>query len=230
MRNTPRPVMLFAAGFGTRMGALTADRPKPLIKVAGKPLIDHALDLAGAYGAAPVVVNLHYRADQLVRHLADRDVALSREVPDILDTGGGLRAALPLLGAGPVFTLNTDAVWRGPNPLAHLAARWRPAQMDALLLCIPQPRAYGHDGDGDFLVTEGAPARRGPGAVYSGLQIIKPCSLRGIADRVFSLNLLWDRMLSEGRLFATAYPGHWGDAGTPDGLAQAEALLEARDV
>lgn len=225
MRTDPDAVMLFGAGFGTRMGVLTADRPKPLIEVAGRALIDRALDLVADYGAARVVVNLHYRADQLARHLAGRDVALSHEVPDILDTGGGLRAALPLLGEGPVFTLNSDAVWRGPNPLAHLAARWQPARMDALLLCIPRPQARGHAGAGDFLVTEGAPARRGPGAIYSGLQILQPGGLDAIAQSAFSLNRLWDRMLAQERLFATAWPGQWCDVGTPEGLAAAEALL-----
>ncbi|HKL64600.1 MAG TPA: NTP transferase domain-containing protein, partial [Roseovarius sp.] len=115
------PVMIFAAGFGTRMGALTQDRPKPLIKVAGRALIDHALDLVAGHAPSRIVVNLHYRADQLVAHLDGRGVRLSHETPDILDTGGGLRAALPLLGDGPVLTMNSDAVWQGPNPLSHLA-------------------------------------------------------------------------------------------------------------
>ena len=133
----PDALMLFAAGFGTRMGALTADRPKPLVEVAGKPLIDHALDLAEGVGPLRRVANAHYRADQLAAHLDGRDVALSREEPEILDTGGGLRAALPLLGPDPVFALNTDAVWSGPNPLRLLAEAWDPERMDALLLCVP---------------------------------------------------------------------------------------------
>lgn len=224
------PVLLFAAGFGTRMGALTAHRPKPLLRVAGKTLLDHALDLVNGYGAARIVVNLHYLPEQIEQHLAGRDILLSHESPDILETGGGLRAALPLLGPGPVFTLNTDAIWRGSNPLCHLAARWSPAKMDALLLCVPAPRAMGHHGAGDFVISADGRAARGPGAIYSGLQIIKPDLLHDIPEKAFSLNLLWDRMLTEGRLFASLYPGRWCDVGRPEGLALAEALLEAPDV
>ena len=117
------PLMLFAAGYGRRMGALTADRPKPLVPVAGRPLIDHALALADGAGAERRVANLHYRPEALARHLEARGVALSWEDP-ILETGGGLRAALPLLGPGPVLTLNTDAAWRGPNPLSALLGAW----------------------------------------------------------------------------------------------------------
>ncbi|KJS45517.1 nucleotidyltransferase family protein [Roseovarius sp. BRH_c41] len=224
------PLMLFAAGFGTRMGALTATRPKPLIEVAGRPLIDHALDLVTAHGAAPVVANLHYLADQLAQHLAGRAIRFSLESPEILETGGGLRAALPLLGPGPVFTMNTDAVWRGPNPLDHLARLWRPAEMDALLLCIPRAQAVGHSGTGDFQIDPDGRATRGPGSVYSGLQIVKPDLLHTIPERAFSLNRLWDMMLAERRLFAADYPGHWCDVGRPEGIALAESMLAAADV
>ena len=141
------PLMLFAAGYGRRMGALTAEQPKPLVPVAGRPLIDHALALADEAGVARRAANVHYRPEPLARHLEARGVAVSREDP-ILETGGGLRAALPLLGAdlgaGPVLTLNTDAAWRGPNPLAALLEAWRevPAGTEALLLCVPlAPRA-----------------------------------------------------------------------------------------
>ena len=129
--------MIFAAGFGSRMGLLAADKPKPLIIVAGKTLLDHALDLVKAVPMAPVVVNTHYHAAQIVAHLACENVALSHETQTILETGGGLRAALPLLGGSPVMTLNSDAVWTGQNPLAELAAGWDAAQMDALLLLAP---------------------------------------------------------------------------------------------
>lgn len=224
------PVMLFAAGFGTRMGALTAHQPKPLLRVAGRTLLDHALDLVTGYGAERIVVNLHYLPGQIETHLAGRGILLSHETPDILETGGGLRAALPLLGPGPVFTLNTDAVWCGPNPLRQLADLWRPDAMDALLLCVPAAQALGHQGAGDFVIGAEGRATRGPGAVYSGLQIIKPDLLHDIPDKVFSLNLLWDRMLTQGRLFAAPYPGRWCDVGRPEGLALAETLLEAPDV
>ena len=224
------PVMLFAAGFGTRMGALTKTRPKPLIEVAGKPLIDHALDLVTAYGPPRTVVNLHYLPDQITAHLAGRDILFSHETPDILETGGGLRAALPLLGPGPVFTMNTDAVWQGPNLLSLLADAWQPEQMDALLLCIPKAQAIGHSGTGDFLIAEDGRAARGPGLIYSGVQIIKPDLLDEIDDPAFSLNLLWDRMLAKNRLSALHYPGQWCDVGHPNGIPQAEAMLAQRDV
>ncbi len=221
--------MLFAAGFGTRMGPLTATRPKPLIPVAGKPLIDHALDLVHAYKPDKIVANLHYLPDQLAAHLAHSDVSLLVEYPDILETGGGLRAALPLLGPDPVFTMNTDAVWKGPNPLEQLADLWQPDQMDALLLCIPQDQAQGHAGTGDFLCDETGRAHRGPGAVYSGLQIIRTDLLETIPQPAFSLNLLWDAMLENGRLYVASYPGQWCDVGRSGSIDIAERML-APDV
>ncbi len=229
MTDRPRAVMLFAAGFGTRMGALTRLRPKPLIEVAGKPLIDHALDLARKAAPDRIVANLHYRADQLARHLAPRGVALSHERPDILDTGGGLRAALPLLGAGPVFTMNTDVIWAGPNPLLLLAQTWDPGRMDALLMCVPAGRATGHSGPGDFAADPHGRIRRGPGLVYGGVQVVKPGGLLDFPQAAFSINLLWDRMQAEGRLFALVYPGRWCDVGHPEGIALAEAMLAGGD-
>lgn len=225
MCDRPRSVMLFAAGFGTRMGPLTADRPKPMIEVAGKPLIDHALELVRAHGASRIVANIHYRPEAIIQHLGQTEVILLHEAPDILETGGGLRAALPHLGRGPVFTMNTDAVWRGPNPLDQLAALWDPDRMDALLLCIPDDQAIGHSGTGDFMIDASGRAQRGPGLVYSGLQILKTDGLHDIAEHAFSLNILWDRMLADGRLFATSYPGKWCDVGHPEGIVQAEDML-----
>jgi len=224
------PVMIFAAGFGTRMGALTQDRPKPLIEVAGRTLIDHALNLVSQYAPPRIVVNLHYRADQLAAHLDGRDVLLSHETPDILDTGGGLRAARPLLGDGPVLTMNSDAVWRGPNPLTHLAPLWDGARMGALLLCLPPGRALGHAGPGDFTLAPDGRLARGPGLVYSGVQVIDPACLGDIPDRAFSLNRAWDRLAAEGRLFGAVYPGHWCDVGHPQGIALAEDMLAKTHV
>ena len=222
--------MLFAAGLGTRMGALTADRPKPMIPVAGRPLIDHALALVEPMGIARKVVNLHFKPEPLITHLEGRGIELSLEWPKLLDTGGGLRQALPMLGPGPVFTLNTDAVWRGPNPLDLLARNWDPARMDALLICVPPEGVIGHKGTGDFLLSEDGRLSRGPGHVYGGVQIIKTDGLATIADPVFSLNRLWDRMETAGRLFGLGYPGRWCDVGHPEGIALAEAMLEQGDV
>lgn len=222
--------MLFAAGFGTRMGELTRTRPKPLIPVEGRALLDHALDMVAQVAPARVVVNTHYLGDQIATHLAGRDIALSHEVPDILETGGGLRHALPLLGDGPVFTMNTDAIWRGPNPLALALAAWDAARMDALLVTVPRENAIGHSGAGDFVADAAGRLSRGPGQVYSGVQIIKTDGLLAIPDRAFSLNLLWDKMLAHGRLYGLSYPGRWCDVGHPDGIGQAEDLLSSSDV
>lgn len=223
---TPQSVLVFAAGFGTRMAPLTQDRPKPLIRVAGKALLDHALDVTAAYGPLRSVVNAHYRADQIIQHLATRPVTVSVETPDILDTGGGLRQARAFLGAGPVFTLNSDMVWRGENPLSILAQAWNPADMDALLLCLPASQAQGRHGPGDFTLDDAGRLHRGGAMVYLGAQIVKPDLVERVADRVFSLNQLWDICAQNGRLSGVIYPGLWCDVGRPDGIAQAEAMLQ----
>jgi MurNAc alpha-1-phosphate uridylyltransferase len=227
------PLMIFAAGFGTRMGALTEQRPKPLIPVAGKPLIDHALDLADAADAQPIVVNTHYLADQIAQHLAGRQVLMSHERDRILETGGGLRKALPLLGNGPVITLNSDAVWTGLNPLSQLIAHWDAARMDALLLLLPAPMATGHTGTGDFRMdAQGRLIRAdgGPGLVYLGAQILRTEALSAIEPEVFSLNLLWNQMIAQRRAFGLVHQGGWCDVGRPAGIAEAEALLKASHV
>lgn len=231
MSHRPTAVMIFAAGRGTRMGALTESRPKPLIEVTGKPLIDHALDLADAAGISHRVANLHYLPDQLAAHLAPRGVHLSLETDRLLETGGGLRRALPLLGPDPVFTINADAVWTGPNPFEQLAAAWNPDRMDALLLLVPREQAAGHTGTGDFHLRADGRLERGPGLVYLGAQIIRTDGLNAVEDEVFSLNLVWDRMLAEGRVFGAVHHGGWCDVGHPGGIGDAEALLaDAADV
>lgn len=224
------PLMIFAAGFGTRMGALTRDRPKPLIPVAGRPLMDHALSLAKDARCDPVVVNAHYRADMLVDYLAGQDVTTLIEHPDILETGGGLRNALPLLGADTVLTLNSDAVWAGPNPLPALIAAWDPARMDALLMCVPVERTWGYEGAGDFTLQSDGQIRRGPGVRYTGAQILKPDRLHDVADPVFSLNVVWNDMNTDGRLFGLEYDGSWCDVGHPSGIDAAEEMLKSVDV
>lgn len=230
MRQTPDAVMIFAAGFGTRMGALTQAKPKPMIEVAGKPLIDHALEQVEAFRPLRVVVNLHFQPEVLRAHLAPRGVLFSEETPEILETGGGLKAALPLLNSNPTFTMNSDAVWRGPNPLTLLARHWKPDDMDALLLGIEPVCAIGHKGKGDFLISPDGRAQKGPGVVYSGLQIIRTDGLAEIEEEAFSLHRLWDRMLAQGRLHAITYPGKWCDVGHPEGIALAEDMLNSRHV
>lgn len=229
MRQT-RALMIFAAGFGTRMGALTAMQPKPMIRVAGRPLIDHALDQALAAGADPIVVNLHYLGDQLATHLADRPVRLSWERDKILETGGGLRKAMPLLGHGPVATLNSDAAWTGENAITQLDAAWDETKMDALLLVAPPERTVGHSAPPAFSIDEHGRLSRhsitgGAGYIYTGAQIIKTDRLVGIQDEVFSMWRLWEPMIAARRLYGLIHQGGWCDVGQPGSIAPAEQLL-----
>jgi MurNAc alpha-1-phosphate uridylyltransferase len=230
MRPADLSLMIFAAGFGTRMGALTAQRPKPLIEVAGRALIDHALALAEAAGVRRVVVNTHYLGDQIAAHLAGRGVTVLHETPEILDTGGGLKAALPHLGEGPVMTLNPDAVFTGANPLAQLAEAWDPVRMDALLLLLPAAEAQSATGRSDFVMTDGRIdwARGRPGHLYLGAQILRPELVRDCPERVFSLHGPWSRAIEAGRAFGLIHRGGWCDVGHPEGIARAEALLAGR--
>ena len=230
----PRTAMVFAAGFGTRMGALTRDRPKPLLGVGRTTLIDHTLDQAAEAGITDAVVNLHYRSDQIRAHLADRQsprIAFSEEQPEILETGGGIVHALDLLGPDPFATINADTVFVDANPLAVLAEAWDAAPADALLLFVPRNRALGYSRPGDFFLDAPAarPRRRGdaPAApyVYAGAQIIRPGAFLGAPSGAFSLNLIWNRLIAEGRLRAVLFPGRWVDVGEPDGLAMADRLL-----
>jgi MurNAc alpha-1-phosphate uridylyltransferase len=222
--------MIFAAGFGTRMGALTRDRPKPLVEVAGRPLIDHALPLLRAAGCAPIVANLHYKPEALERHLQGSDVRTTMENPDILDTGGGLRAALPLLSGNPVVTMNPDVLWQGPNPVSLLQDAWDPERMDALLMTIPPERVAGHKGAGDFIHDADGTLTRGPGVIYGGTQIIKTDLLHKIQRDAFSLNAIWDILMDRGRLHGLTYPGRWCDVGNPEGIVLAEKMLAGADV
>lgn len=226
---SPGAGILLSAGFGTRMGALTADRPKPLLPVAGRALIDHGLDRLREAGAERIIVNLHYRGGMIREHLAGQPgIAFSEETPDILDTGGGIAAALPLLGAAPFFAVNSDAVWTGPPPLPALADAWREG-MGALLLIVRREDAAAYTRPGDFFLEDGIPARRRDAAtapyVYSGAQIVAPTAFAGAPAGAFSMNLIWDRLLAEGRLHAAVHRGGWVDVGTPEGLAAAEAAL-----
>lgn len=211
------PILIFAAGFGTRMGQLTVDQPKPLIPVSGKPLIDHTLDIAREISPPRIAANLHYKPMALADHLAKQGVITILESPEILETGGGLRHALPVLGHEPVITLNSDAIWSGPNPLKLLAKAWDPSKMDALLMCLNPDRALSHAGTGDFTSDASGCLTRGPGVIYGGVQIIKTDGLSQISETSFSLNILWDKMIENGRLFGLSYPGHWCDVGAPKG-------------
>ena len=230
MPDFPFPLMIFAAGFGTRMGRLTADRPKPLIPVSGRALIDHALDSAQGAGAARIVVNTHYRADQMAAHLAGKGVAISHEAGPILETGGGLRAALPLLGPGAVAILNSDGIWTGQNPLDRLAQAWDSTRMEALLLLLPVRDVQGRVSPGDFRIDDEGRLSRGVGGedhVYIGASIIDPARLAAATETAFSLNLVWDQMIAAGTAYGVVHRGGWCDVGHPEGIAAAERLLDA---
>lgn len=214
--------MIFAAGRGTRMAPLTDTMPKPLVTVAGKALIDHALDLAE--GCAPVVVNTHYLADQLHAHLRGRGVTLVHE-PELLETGGGLKNAADILGPGPVLTLNSDAVWRGPNIVQGLVEAWRPDDMDALVSVVAPAQVRGHKGHGDFMLDDAGRVSRGPGDVYTGAQIMTLEPVLAETETVFSMNKVWDRLIAQGRLTGVRYPGQWCDVGQPSSIALAEQML-----
>ncbi|NBZ86813.1 nucleotidyltransferase family protein [Stagnihabitans tardus] len=218
------PLFLFAAGFGTRMGALTADRPKPLVQVAGQTLLSHALALTETPVVGPRFINTHYRAEQIVAALPPGVTPVHE--PVILETGGGLKAALPQVGDGPVMTLNTDAIWTGANPLEELAEAWSD-EMDGLLLLAHRDQATGHKGAGDFLMQNNR-LTRANGAVapiYLGAQILRAGRLREIPETVFSMNRLWDHLIAEGRLYGVLHQGGWCDVGHPGAIPLAEAML-----
>lgn len=224
--------MIFAAGLGTRMRPLTTARPKPLIPVAGRALIDITLDHLRAAGVRRAVVNTHYLGDQIAAHLGpmtEPEITLSPEAT-LLETGGGLRAARAHFTAQTIFAVNPDVVWSGENPFGVLRAAWDPARMDALLLLAPKSRVHGHLGPGDFHhLPDGRLARRGGAAsanhVYISAQIIKLSLLDDAPEGAFSVNVIWDQAIARQRLFGVEYPGHWADIGRPEAIAIGAALL-----
>jgi len=235
----PKTAMVMAAGLGKRMRPLTAMRPKPLVSVAGQTLIDHCLDHLKAAGVQTAVVNLHYLAAQLEAHLKNRadgiEIVISDERKQLLETGGGVVKALPLIDADPFFVINADNFWvDGPvDTLRLLASHWNEEKMDALLLVVPHARANCHRGRGDFHMTAaGALKRRKPNGVapfvYTGIQMVSKRLFDGEhPDGPFSTNILWDRAIAAGRCFGAVHQGLWFDIGQPENIAMTEALLEA---
>lgn len=233
----PKTAMVMAAGLGKRMRPLTATRPKPLVEVAGKPLLDHCFDRLRAAGVEKAVVNVHYLPDALEAHLRNRtqglEIAISDERDQLLETGGGLVRALPLIDSDPFLVVNSDNLWvdGAADSLRLLAAHWDEARMDALLLLVPLARAHCHRGQGDFHMTAaGALKRRKPGGVapfvYTGVQIMAKRLLRGeMPEGPFSTNILWDRAIAEGRLFGAVHEGLWFDIGAPPNIKKAEEIL-----
>jgi MurNAc alpha-1-phosphate uridylyltransferase len=228
--------MVLAAGLGLRLRPLTLTTPKPLVRVGGTTMLDRVLDRLAEHGVELAVVNTHHLGEQIARHVAARRaprIVLSHE-EELLDTGGGVKKALPLLGDAPFFVVNSDLLWTdGAEPaLGRLARAWDDARMDTLLLLQPTARAYGYDGRGDFFMAEDGGLRRcraGETAPYlfAGVQIVHPRLFRDAPDGKFSLNLLFDRAAAARRLFGLAHLGGWYHVGTPDSLAGVEAALAA---
>lgn len=219
------------------MRPLTDSRPKPLVEVAGKALIDHVLDKLAAADVATAVVNVHYFADQIERHLASRRaprIVFSDERPRLLGTGGGVVNALPRLGGAPFFHINSDTLWIdgvAPN-LRRLAETFDPQAMDALLLLASTTDSIGYSGRGDYTMTpEGALRRRGERDVapfvFAGVALLSPALFIGAPEGEFSLTKLFDRASEAGRLAGLRLEGRWMHVGTPEAVAQAEAAILA---
>lgn len=233
-----RTAMVLAAGLGKRMRPLTATRPKPLVEVAGKPLLDHVLDRLRAAGIRRAVVNTHYLADAVAAHLKDQasdlEILVSEEIGELLETGGGVTRALPLIEDDTFLIVNSDNLWvDGPvDAIRLLEERWDDAQMDALLLVVPLAHAHCHNGVGDFRMDPlGRLTRRAPGKpapfVYTGVQIVSRRLFRDAPSGAFSMNLLWNRAIEQQRVYGLVHEGLWFDVGTPPAIGKAEAILGA---
>lgn len=235
MTDAPKTAMVLAAGLGTRMRPLTNDRPKALVEVAGRALIDHVLDRLVDAGVETAVVNVHWFADRLESHLAARgrgpEIVISDEREALLETGGGLKKAAPLLGADPVFVANIDSVWtdRG-DALNQLARLWNPSIMDAALLLARREGSIGFEGDGDvFLADDGRLTFRGEAAsapfAYMGVHICRPDYVADGPEGAFSLSPFWRRSAAAGRLYGVVLDGDWMHVGDPQARDEAEAKL-----
>ncbi len=231
--------MILAAGFGTRMRPLTLTTPKPLIKVAGKALIDYGVDKLRDANIPNAVVNGHYLAEQIEawsKSVVNPVVVFSNEQDAILDTGGGIARALPMLGEKPFIVLNADCFWLdGEVPaLQRLRAAWNDNEMDCLLLLCDPARTTGYDADGDFICdAQGRIVRRkyktdSEALAYIGAYIVHPRLFNGAPDGAFSMNKLWDEAIGNGRLFGIAHDGHWLHVGTVEAIAEAEDVLRRR--
>ena len=234
-----KTAMVLAAGLGERMRPLTLEKPKPLLAVGGKALIDWTLDRFVEGGVGKIVVNTHYKAEMLQAHLQDRPgpaIEISHE-DERLETGGGVTKALPLLGDAPFYVANSDSVWLdGPTPaLERMNAAWDPDRMDVLLMLMSAPRAEYYDGAGDFLMDPAGrlsfrPDRRVVPYVYAGLHIATSKLFKGAPEGSFRLTRLWREAEARGRLFGLVHDGAWFHVGTPDALAAADGQLDARNA
>ena len=235
--HAPTTAIVLAAGLGRRMLPLTASMPKPLVKVGGRTLIDFALDRLDEAGMEMVVVNVHHFADMMEAHLRTRRrpvIVVSDEREAVLETGGGVKKALPLLGASPFITFNSDSIWvEGESPnLSRLIAAWDPERMDILMLVAPRETSVGYEGEGDFSRGDsGRLRRRRQGEtvpfVYAGVAIVKPEMTQDTPEGPFSANLFYDRAIARDRLFGLELDGQWLHVGEPHAIAEAEACLLA---
>lgn len=232
---TPRAAMVLAAGLGTRMRPFNGQIPKPLVEVGGKALIDHVLDKLAAAGVERAVVNVHYLADQIERHLAGRQrpkILLSDERGELLETGGGMVKALPLLGDAPFFHVNSDTIWIDgvKSNLTRLAQRFDPVAMDALLLMAPTSTSIGYVGRGDFrMAPDGRLIRRGERDVvpfvFAGAALYAPALFKDPPQGAFPLTRLFDRAAENDRLYGLRLEGVWMHVGSPEAVAAAEAAI-----
>ena len=231
--------MIMGAGLGTRMRPLTDDRPKPLVTVGGKTLIDHSIDRLVTAGVTLIVVNLHYKAEMLRAHLArrkDAEIVFSDETEKLLDTGGGVVKAMPHFRDRAFFVINSDSIWieNGAPVLSDMMAAWDESRMDGLLLLAEMKTALGFEGTGDFaLKPDGrlARARDAEGGdmiyAYPGVQIAGARLFADAPQGAFSTNIMWDRAIAQGRLYGTVMDGTWIHVGTPEARDEAEATLAA---
>ncbi|HVP85269.1 MAG TPA: nucleotidyltransferase family protein [Rhizomicrobium sp.] len=227
--------MIMAAGLGTRMRPLTNDRPKPLVKVRGKALIDHAIDRLVKAGVKTIVVNIHHHAEMLRAHLANRKdvkIVISDESEALLDSGGGIAKVLDLFEGQPFFTHNSDSVWveGASSALERMKARWNPDTMDSLMLVAPTVNARCYEGRGDFMMDAGGrltrvPEHRVAPFVWIGVQILHPRLFDGAPLGRFSINPLWDKAMEKGRLFGIRLDGIWMHIDRPDAVTDAERFL-----
>lgn len=233
----PKNAIVLAAGLGTRMRPHNGNIPKPLVEIGGKALIDYALDRLADAGTERAIVNVHYLADMLERHLATRrtpQIVISDERGALLNTGGGIAKALPKLGTAPFFLVNSDTLWLdGVRPnFVRLAEAFDAKIMDALLLLAPTTGSIGYAGRGDFtMLPDGRLQRRAEREVvpfvYAGAAILSPALFADAPQGAFPLTLLFDRAAGKGRLFGLRLEGVWMHVGTPEAVAAAEAALAA---
>lgn len=237
---TIEDAMVLAAGLGTRLRPITDTMPKPLVPIAGKPMIDYGLDALAQAGVKRAVVNVHHFADQMTAHLASRTepaIILSDETDGLMNSGGGLAKGLKLLGRNPVLVMNADLFWIGETPgrpsnLVRLAEAFDPEHMDMLMLCVALEDTTGHNGKKDFSMDAAGRLTRykeesGTPVVYAGAIAMMPALLDDAPDDAFNLNIYFDRAIEKGRLHGIMLDGHWITVGTPDAIGAAEAVIGA---